>query len=87
MTKEELNWQLDVLKFEYDQKEEDIKKKYSTEVKCHGHGEFYSDYEFASALNWQEYEEKRRKLLNLPPKKSFKPVLIPLIRRTFPKFK
>lgn len=87
MTKEELQWQLDVLKFEYDQKEEDIKNKYSTEVKCHGHGEFYSDYDIASALNWQEYEEKRRELLGLPKENSYKPVELPIIRRVFPKFK
>lgn len=86
MTKEELQWQLDVLKFEYDKKEEDIKKNYSTEVKCHGHGEFYSDYDIASVLNWQEYEEKRRELLGLPKEKS-KPVELPIIRRVFPKFK
>lgn len=87
MINEELQWQLDVLKFEYDKKEEDIKKNYSTEVKCHGHGEYYSDYEMASVLNWQEYEEKRRELLGLPKENSCKPVELPIIRRVFPKFK
>lgn len=87
MTEEELQWQLDVLKFEYDQKEADIKKNYSTEVKCHGHGEFYSDYDIASALNWQEYEEKRRELLGLPKEDRYKPVELSLIRRVFPKLK
>lgn len=87
MTEEELQWQLDVLKFEYDQKEADIKKNYSTEVKCHGHGEFYSDYDIASVLNWQEYEEKRRELLGLPKEDRYKPVELSLCRRVFPKLK
>lgn len=83
----ELQWQLDVLKFEYEQKEVEIKAKYSTEVKCHGHGEFYSDYEIASALNWQEYEDKRHELLGIPKENDYQPIRIPLIRREFPTFK
>lgn len=87
MTKEELNWQLDVLKFEYDQKEAEIKRKYSHETRCHGHGEFYSDYDIASSLNHQEYEEKRRELLGLPKENTYQPVALPIVRRVFPNFK
>ncbi|MCQ2124286.1 MAG: hypothetical protein MJZ25_08910 [Fibrobacter sp.] len=86
MPENDIQWQLEVLKFEYDQKEADIKAKYSTKVKCHGHGEYYSDYDIASALNHQEYEEKRRELLGLPKEDAYRPVHIPLIRRAFPEF-
>lgn len=78
-------WPLDVLKFAYEQKEAELKNTCSHKVECHGHGEFYSDYEIAHILLWQEYEEERRKLLGLPKEKyQAKPITIHLIRREFP---